>query len=283
MSKFKVIEYKSGLEEIVNPIAVYARKLRESGIVIDTETTGSSREDEVIELAAVQASDGSVVIDQLFRPSKRIESFAYGVHGISDAQVSRAPRIRDLWDALFPLLDCSTALAWNSSYDSRLLNQTISRYSLREPRVEWVCVMALYKQFRRLPKNPKLEDACAAMGVRRDTAHRAKADALAAARVLYRIAEAHPEDEVITYDRESDSDEADETAVTARDFLIENLWQEEKSLAADGGEAVSKWIDPKGGQIVDLLMALDWQRARMKANAPVGRLLTDEERRIFNA
>jgi DNA polymerase-3 subunit epsilon len=265
MARFKLIEHKSdGIEEIVNPIAPYARKLRDQALVIDTETTGSSAEDEVIELAIVRASDGTVLFDEQFKASKPIEYFAQRVHGIRDIDLRNKPRIGDFWDRLNEILDGATVGAWNSPYDSRMLGQTFRKYALPEPGAEWVCLMALYRQFKGLPKNCKLEDACQAMGVRRGS-HRAVTDALAAARVLYKIAKATPEDEVITYDHAKTGD-FDETTMPAGHFLAEFGWKEKKHLVTRAGEdefVESDWMDPDTGEIYPFLDALDCQRERM--------------------
>lgn len=126
MARFKVIEHKSAIEEIVNPIAPYARELRDRGLMLDTETSGSRSDDEVIELAIVRPADGHVVFDGMFKPSKEIDPFAYRVHGISNADLRNKPRIADTWDTLYPVFDGATCLAWNAPYDSRLLGQTFA-------------------------------------------------------------------------------------------------------------------------------------------------------------
>lgn len=263
MARFKVIEHYSGIEQIVNPIAVYARDLRARALALDTETTGSGADDEVIELGVVRALDGEVLFDGQFKPSKNIEPGAFMVHRIADEELANKPRVAEVWDELFSLLDRVTCVAWNAAYDSRLLANTARKYALPEPRVEWVCVMKLYREFRALPKNCKLEDACRALGVRRGN-HRAVNDALAAARVLYRMADAAPEDEVITYAAGGEDDDADEVTMTASDFLTQFGWRERKRVDADGGAMVSQWVDPDGGRIYDFLPAMDLQRERMK-------------------
>lgn len=268
MANFKVIEHKSdGIDEIVNPIAPYARKLRDEALVIDTETTGSSAEDEVIELAIVRASDGMILFDEQFKPSKPIEYFAQRIHGIRDIDLRNKPRIGEFWDKLNEILDGKTVGAWNSPYDSRLFSQTLDKYALPEPSVEWVCLMTLYKEFKGLPKKPKLDDACEALGVRRGS-HRAVTDALAAARVLYKIAKSAPEDEIVILQQAGAVDDFDETTMTAADFLVENKWQEKSRRVFYVGiqqqeRVVSAWMDPDTGAIHFFLEAMDRQRERM--------------------
>jgi DNA polymerase III epsilon subunit-like protein len=124
--------------------------------------------------------------------------------------------------------------------------------------------MALYKKWRGLSKNPKLEDACNALGLPTGS-HRALADALAAARVLYKIAKSAPEDEVIIYDHAKTGD-FDETTMPASQFLTELGWIEKKHVVMRAGEdqfVDSDWMDPDAGEIYPFLEAMDCQRERM--------------------
>lgn len=181
MSKAATVTY-------INPAIQRAQYLRASAIVLDTETTGSNRtNDEVIELGAVRASDGFVLIDQRFRPSKQIEKGAYRTHGISDRELRNEPRFDSRWPEFRALLNGAVVVGWNVAYDRQMLEATCNKYSLEMPAVEWVDLMPLYRDFRRAEKNCKLSDACAELGVRAGD-HSAKADALAAARVLFKMA-----------------------------------------------------------------------------------------------
>jgi DNA polymerase III epsilon subunit-like protein len=258
--RFKVLQHSSGIEEIVNPIAPYARSLRDRALVIDTETTGSSADDEVIELAVVRALDGHVFFDGRFKPSKQIEPFAFRVHRIRDSDLRGKPRMAERYDELCAILSGATCLAWNSSYDSRLITQTFRKYDLSEPHIDWVCAMALYKKWRGLPKNPKLEDACRALHVRQGD-HSAVKDALAAARVIYRIAQSAPADEVIGQAPIGAGD-ADETTMPASEFLSDFGWREQKRIG-EFGAVISEWIDPESGQIYPFIAAMSCQRERM--------------------
>lgn len=171
--------------QYINPVIQRAQYLRRVALVLDTETTGSNRtNDEVIELGVVRASNGEVLINQRFRPSKAIEPGAFKVHGISEQQLINEPRFADRWAEYSTLLAGATVIGWNVAYDRQMLEATCCKYDLLMPEIEWVDLMPLYKEFRRLPKNCKLSEACAAMGVRAGD-HSAKADALATARVLY--------------------------------------------------------------------------------------------------
>ena len=265
MPRVKVIDHSSAIEEIINPVAKYARQLREHALVLDTETTDASGDAEVIELGVVKALNGQIVIDEQFRPTKRIEPFAFKIHGIPDSELLDKPPIADRWSEIYNSLHGATVLAWNSVQDARFLTQTCNRYRLTAPKINWVCAMKLYSQFKGLARGCKLSEACEAMNVKKGT-HRAVADALAAARILYRIALTGPEDEVIVFDGVGDV-EVDDLAVTAREFLISFGWRE-KVIKQNNSEfepdlVIIRWIDPLNGKELELSQAMDAQRGRI--------------------
>ncbi len=179
---------KTATIQSINPAISRAQYLRRIALVLDTETTGSSRQnDEVIELGVVRASNGEVLVDQRFRPSKRIEPFAFKVHGISDNALMNEAPFSSRWAEYAALLSDAVVIGWNVVYDRQMLEATCRKYDLTMPQIEWVDLMPLYREFRRAAKNCKLADACAEMGVRAGD-HSAKADALATARVLFKMA-----------------------------------------------------------------------------------------------
>ena len=52
--------------------------------VLDTETTGLSETDEIVEIAIIRLDDGSEVINTLVNPSIPISKEATAIHGITD-------------------------------------------------------------------------------------------------------------------------------------------------------------------------------------------------------
>ena len=139
--------------QYINPVIQRAQYLRRVALVLDTETTGSNRtNDEVIELGVVRASNGEVLINQRFRPSKAIEPGAFKVHGISEQQLINEPRFADCW-AEYSALLAGTVIGWNVAYDRQMLEDTCRKYDLAMPMIEWVDLMPLYREFRRAPKN----------------------------------------------------------------------------------------------------------------------------------
>ncbi|MFD9771599.1 3'-5' exonuclease [[Kitasatospora] papulosa] len=102
----------------------WAHDMLQPGVacVLDVETTGLGPADRVIEVAAVDAHDGSVLIDTLVHPGPdiTIPAGATRVHGITDSMVASARP----WSAVLPevlaTVDRRVVLAYNSDFDRRM-------------------------------------------------------------------------------------------------------------------------------------------------------------------
>ena len=98
---------------------------------IDTETTGFSKEDRIIEIAIV-VQRGPVVLEtfhSLVNPEGRsIGEGAYAVHGISDDDVANAPTFEEIKPRVLELL-CRDIpwVAHQMNFDARMLSYVISK------------------------------------------------------------------------------------------------------------------------------------------------------------
>jgi DNA polymerase-3 subunit epsilon len=171
------------------PIGQRARELLASGqfVVLDTETTGLGHDAEPVEIVAI-AADGSSVVSTLIRPAAPIPWGAMRVHGISNAMVTRAPTLPQFWPELCARLAGQHILAYNASFDQRILAQAAQRYGLTMFPATWGCLMRGYQQYARLSRWVSLEKACHAQNVIIPPTHRAHADALATLALLRAIA-----------------------------------------------------------------------------------------------
>lgn len=175
--------------------------------VFDTETTGvdTSRDRIVSATIALLGEHGEVLerYDWLIDPGVVIPDAAVRVHGIS-TEIARASgieasvgvrqiatRIAEMFDRGFPLV------AYNAPYDLSLLRAELARYELEEvaggsaPLVFTPVIdpLILDKQLDRYRKGKRtLEVVAAHYGVELGNAHDAGDDAIAAGRVLQRIA-----------------------------------------------------------------------------------------------
>ena len=164
--------------------------------VLDTETTGLGKEDEIVQIAIID-SDGNTLMDQLVKPSIPIPPGASQVHGIIDAQVSNAPNFRQLYIGLSKLLAGEMVVAYNMDFDWRLLQQTTARYRLPEIRIgKRDCAMKQYAKFKGKRQGNgrgytwhKLGNALLQEGLTVSDAHDALGDALMTLALLQKMAE----------------------------------------------------------------------------------------------
>jgi DNA polymerase-3 subunit epsilon len=166
-------------------------------IFIDTETTGFSPKDMVIEIGVVSLS-GETLFESFFKPTIPIPPDSIAVHGITEEMVADAPSWKDTWEELHKVLEGRFIGMYNAEFDLRLMKQTHERYWLDWPLDDqyFFCVMNLYAAFygevstRRWGyRLHKLEAAGAACGIPLPNSHRAVDDALLTAALFKYIAD----------------------------------------------------------------------------------------------
>jgi DNA polymerase-3 subunit epsilon len=168
--------------------------------VLDTETTGLSSQDEVIELALVDAS-GAVLFSSLIQTQDpQRHDLATHIHSITSDMLGAAPTFPQVWPTLEALFShYQNILVYNADFDSFLLEVTARRYGYRLPSLSWSCLMEQYAVYHGAWHDyfqsytwQKLQVACSRLGVQVDGKyHRATADALATLGVLRALAAKH--------------------------------------------------------------------------------------------
>ncbi len=95
--------------------------------VIDTETTGFSRHDRIVEFACVTISEGRVVdeYESLLQPDR--DPGPVHVHGITPATLESAPVFEAVAADIAARLDGAVLVAHNISFDLRMLSQEVDR------------------------------------------------------------------------------------------------------------------------------------------------------------
>lgn len=165
-------DYKQRIPELAK------RFIAENALIIDTETTGLGEDDEIVEIAIVDAAE-TLEFSALIKPSKPIPEGAAAVHGITDAMVERAPVAAALWPVVAGVLGHRITLAYNSEFDARMMEQTFGVKAYRE----WDCLMNMWMFFHGLRRWQRLENVCHNIGAQVG-GHRALGDAKAAREVL---------------------------------------------------------------------------------------------------
>ena len=165
-------------------------------LFLDTETTGTGPNAEIIEIALVD-SLGSLVFDSLVKPRGKIEVDATRIHGITEEMVQDAPEWGEVWTKIEPILQGQRVGAYNSDFDLRMLKQSHKRYWMnwRILDEQFFCVMKLYARFagnwdarRRSYRWQSLENAGQQCLIQMPNSHRARDDARLARAVFEHMA-----------------------------------------------------------------------------------------------
>ncbi|AZZ94702.1 3'-5' exonuclease [Hahella sp. KA22] len=159
-------------------------------VVLDTETTGLDDQAEVIEISVMDMR-GKVLFDQLVRPLNPVPDEATDIHGITNDSLASKPNFPDVYLALRRVISGKTVVAYNASFDNRLLMQTCAAYGLPMIEADWQCAMDAYSRYRKEPdakrggyRRQSLAKAAKQMGIEVYGAHRAVADCFTTVEVI---------------------------------------------------------------------------------------------------
>lgn len=181
-------------------------------VVIDTETTGLTQLDEVIQIAIINMA-GECIFESFVQPVKaQIHPGAFQVHHISERYLVGAPTINKL--NLIDVLDLRTIVGYNIGFDARLLKQSAGAVAdsklftfldgpvwsslAQRPTPNRACyfdAMYLYQNHWAQPKKTgghlkqSLENACVQQGIRPNWSHQALDDARSTLALIKRLAE----------------------------------------------------------------------------------------------
>jgi DNA polymerase-3 subunit epsilon len=177
-------------------IQIARSELQRQPVYLDTETTGREAWDEIVEICLLE-SDGSVCLNSLVRPTRKISREASAIHGLTDDQVTAAPTWPEVWSQVEAVLTDRRVAIYNAAFDVKMLARTHRAHGLpwTFPETNFFCVMLLYAQFkgdwnprRRAYRWHRLEEAGRHLNIALPNAHRAQADARLTREVLLRMA-----------------------------------------------------------------------------------------------
>jgi DNA polymerase III epsilon subunit family exonuclease len=156
--------------------------------VFDCETTGTAiGVDEIVSFAVVRLdADGNETARyaRLVWPSRPIPADATAVHGITDADLSAAPRFSDLADALLGVLDGAVFVAHNAPFDLAMLREAFRRAGLDYQPRQVACTLDAYRLLEPAAADHRLASLCARHQVQLEHAHNALSDVLATVALL---------------------------------------------------------------------------------------------------
>ena len=137
-------------------------------IYLDTETTGLSDHDEIVELTIID-DNGEPLINTLVKPINHTRwPKAQDVHGISPMDVRNAPTQTQISGKIRDVIRDTRVVIYNAPYDSQYLPEL-------EDAIEVRCAMREFADFNK-SKWLKLVNATKIVGYEWEGAHRALAD-----------------------------------------------------------------------------------------------------------
>ncbi|PMG28011.1 hypothetical protein BCU94_18445 [Shewanella sp. 10N.286.52.C2] len=139
---------------------------------LDTETTGLSSSDEIIELS-ICTHDKRVVFDSIISSRVNCSAKARAVHSITDEQIANGLSIESAKAALTELLEGKTIVSFNVDFDCQMLFQTFGIKVKKR-----FCVMKWSQSVLDYERWPRLEKVCKRLNIKQPEAHRSLADTI---------------------------------------------------------------------------------------------------------
>jgi DNA polymerase III epsilon subunit-like protein len=99
-----------------------------NAVILDTETTGLSDDDEIVQIAIIDSETGELLINQLLKPKILISKSASNIHGITNSSVSNCVEYNEIHNEIhndiINIISGKTILAYNLEFDVNMLYQT---------------------------------------------------------------------------------------------------------------------------------------------------------------
>lgn len=153
-------------------------------VVIDTETTGLTQDDRIVEIAAlVIDSETMEPVEEfitLLHPDR--DTGASAVHGISADMVENSPRFADIAEKFAHFLQGRVLVAHNLKFDMGFLEREFDRAGVELNLGRGFCTWSQ-------GTHTSLAKACELHGITLEGAHRAEADARATWQLLAALTE----------------------------------------------------------------------------------------------
>jgi DNA polymerase-3 subunit epsilon len=153
-------------------------------LVIDTETTGLSKEDRIVELAAVELVDGKrtgIVYHAWYNPERDSHPRALEVHELTSDWLADKPRFGDLIMELASFLIADEWIIHNAPFDLRFMEREFSIAHYPLPVAKIFCTLTYARRAHELEKDT-LNKLCELYDI--DTSHRVVHGALTDAELL---------------------------------------------------------------------------------------------------
>ncbi|PID66611.1 MAG: hypothetical protein CR975_02225 [Gammaproteobacteria bacterium] len=99
-----------------------------NAVILDTETTGVGDKDEIIELAILRADNGETLINQRFKPRRKVSNEAFAIHGIDNQALLQQPSFSSCFQTIMAAVAGKIIVGWRIHFDIMMLLQTMRLY-----------------------------------------------------------------------------------------------------------------------------------------------------------
>lgn len=186
------IEQKEALKDSADARKIYskvAKKLLETSVTLDVETTGlSETADEIVEIAVVNAKTGKTIYNSFIYTEVPINPHAFLVNQITPEMLEGSPRFEEAWEKIQKKIGDKIIIASNSDFDEKMVCYGAVKRDLNPPDNLWTCLQKLYCKYSgQKASKIKTEKMARQLGIEPGT-HRALTDAQAQAKILKAMA-----------------------------------------------------------------------------------------------
>ena len=179
------------------------QNLDDTYVVFDIETTGLSKEKEMItEIGAVKVADGKIIdrFSTFVNPQRPISAEITKLTGITDDMVKDAPTIENVLPEFLKFCEDTVLVAHNASFDTGFIRIAAERAGLEELHHTIVDTLELARALLPELNKHKLDIVCEHLGVTLNGHHRAVNDAEATAEVFIKFLDMLAEKKIFTLD-----------------------------------------------------------------------------------
>ena len=179
------------------------QNLDDTYVVFDIETTGLSKEKEMItEIGAVKVADGKIIdrFSTFVNPQRPISAEITKLTGITDDMVKDAPTIENVLPEFLKFCEDTVLVAHNASFDTGFIRIAAERAGLGELHHTIVDTLELARALLPELNKHKLNIVCEHLGVTLNGHHRAVNDAEATAEVFIKFLDMLAEKKIFTLD-----------------------------------------------------------------------------------
>ena len=182
-------EMRSGQKDA----AKHARKIPDSYVALDLETTGlNPKQDKIIEIGAVRVENGQETgrFHTMLNPHRELEERITELTGISGDMLKDAPDIVDILEEFLAFCGELPLLGHRVIFDYSFVKRAAVNQGMSFEK-NGIDTLTICRHFMPAEESKRLGAACAFYGLQQESAHRALGDALDAHRLYQKLVEKH--------------------------------------------------------------------------------------------